>query len=451
MNEKQSAKKITLFALTWPIFIEILLHMLMGNADTLMLSQYSDESVAAVGVSNQILSMIIVMFGFVATGTTIVIAQHLGAKQEKDASEVAMVAISLNIVFGLFLSVTLFVFGEFFLKAMNLPQELMSDALYYIRIVGGFSFIQALIMTIAAIVRSYGFTRDAMYVTIGMNIINVIGNYLFIFGPMGIPVLGVQGVAIATSISRGLGLAVMVILLFKRVDQPLPFTQFFSMPKEHVKNLLKIGIPSAGEHLSYNTSQVLITYFITMLGTQMITTKVYTQNIMMFILLFAVAIGQGTQILISYKVGAKENEEAYQLCLRSLKLSFFISLAMASVFSLFSESLFRIFTDNAEIIALGSTLIFLTIILEPGRTFNLVVINALRAAGDVKFPVYMGVASMWGISVPLAYLLGIHFGYGLVGIWIAFIVDEWFRGLIMLWRWRSRVWERMAFVKPPAS
>jgi putative MATE family efflux protein len=447
MREKQSIKKLTLFALTWPIFIEILLHMLMGNADTLMLSQYSDESVAAVGVSNQILSMIIVMFGFVATGTTIVIAQHLGAKQEKEASEVAIVAISLNIVFGLFLSIILFVFGEFFLKAMNLPDELFNDALYYIRIVGGFSFIQALIMTIAAIVRSHGFTRDAMYVTIGMNIINVIGNYLFIFGPMGIPVLGVQGVAISTAVSRGLGLAVMVLLLFKRIDQPLPFKRFFTMPKEHIKNLLKIGIPSAGEHLSYNTSQLLITYFINMLGTQMITTKVYTQNIMMFIFLFAVAIGQGTQILIGYKVGAEKNEEAYQLCLKSLKISFVISLTLASLFSLFSESLFRIFTDNAEIIALGSTLIFLTIILEPGRTFNLVVINALRGAGDVKFPVYMGIASMWGISVPLAYLLGIHFGFGLVGIWIAFIVDEWFRGLIMLWRWRSRVWERMVFVK----
>jgi putative MATE family efflux protein len=447
MREKQNIKKLTLFALTWPIFIELLLHMLMGNADTLMLSQYSDESVAAVGVSNQILSMIIVMFGFVATGTTIVIAQHLGAKQERNASEVAIVAISLNIIFGLFLSIILFVFGEFFLKAMNLPEELFDDALYYIRIVGGFSFIQALIMTIAAIVRSYGFTRDAMYVTIGMNIINVIGNYLFIFGPMGIPVLGVQGVAISTTVSRALGLGVMVFLLFKRIDQPLPFKRFFAMPKEHMKNLLKIGIPSAGEHLSYNSSQLLITYFITMLGTQVITTKVYTQNLMMFILLFALAIGQGTQILIGYKVGANKNEEAYKLCLHSLKLSFFISLTLASLFSLFSESLFRIFTDNAEIIALGSTLILLTIILEPGRTFNLVVINALRAAGDVKFPVYMGIASMWGISVPLAYLLGIHYGYGLVGIWIAFIADEWFRGLLMLWRWRSRVWEKMAFVK----
>lgn len=83
MEASISTKKLTLFALTWPIFIELLLHMLMGNADTLMLSMYSDNSVAAVGVANQILSLIIVMFGFIATGTAVLVAQHFGANNQK--------------------------------------------------------------------------------------------------------------------------------------------------------------------------------------------------------------------------------------------------------------------------------------------------------------------------------------------------------------------------------
>lgn len=98
---------MTLVALTWPIFIEILLYMLMGNADTLMLSQYSDKSVAAVGVANQVLALVIVMFGFVATGTAILVAQHLGAKQEKTAAEISIVSLGANLVFGLLLSLSL--------------------------------------------------------------------------------------------------------------------------------------------------------------------------------------------------------------------------------------------------------------------------------------------------------------------------------------------------------
>ncbi len=442
----QNQKKLTLFALTWPIFIEVLLHMLMGNADTLMLSQYSDDSVAAVGVANQILSLVIVMFGFIATGTAILIAQNIGANRLQTAGEISVVSLAANLVFGILLSILLFFTGKPLLLLMDLPSELLDEAYIYLVIVGGFSFVQAVIMTIGATVRSYGFTRDIMYITIGMNILNVVGNYLFIFGPFGFPVLGVEGVAISTAVSRFIGLIVSIMVLAKRTNGALPFKKLFQLPKEHIRNLLKIGIPSAGEQLSYNASQMVITIFIAALGTEALTARVYTQNIMMFIFLFSVAISQGTQILIGHMIGAGKFEEAYKRCMQSLRLAIAISLGTAILFSIFSENLLGIFTSNPEIIETGTFLILLTIILEPGRSFNLVVINSLRAAGDVKFPVYIGILSMWGVSVTLSYLLGIHFGLGLTGIWIAFIADEWLRGILMLFRWRSGVWRSKGFV-----
>jgi putative MATE family efflux protein len=442
----KDVKKLSLFAITWPIFIEVLLHMLMGNADTLMLSQYSDDAVASVGVANQILYVIIVMFGFIATGTAILVAQHLGAKEEETAEEVSRVSIVANLLFGIVLSVVLFIFGEHLLRLMKLPDELLHEANSYLVIVGGFSFIQAIIMTIGAILKSYGFTRDTMYITIGMNLLDVVGNYLFIFGPFGIPVLGVEGVAISTTVSRTIGLLVIFVLLMKRTNISLSISRLISLPIPHVKSLLKIGIPSAGEHLSYNTSQMLITYFITLLGTEAITTKIYAQNLIMFIVLFGIAVSQGTQIIVGHLVGAQQYEEAYKRCVKSLWLAIGVSTMIAAIFYTFSDSLFSIFTTNEQIIKTGGTLLLLTIILEPGRSFNLVIINSLRAAGDVKFPVYMGILSMWGISVPISYFLGIKYGLGLAGVWIAFIVDEWLRGLLMLWRWRSRVWQQKSFV-----
>jgi len=446
MKTQNNTKNLTLFALTWPIFIEILLHMLMGNADTLMLSMYSDNSVAAVGVSNQILSVIIVMFGFIATGTSVLVAQHLGAKQEKEAAEITVISIAANLLFSVALSVIVFVLSIKLLKIMDLPNELFGEANSYLQMVGGFIFLQAIIMTLGATLKSYGFTKDIMYVTIGMNIINVIGNYLFIFGPFGIPVLGVEGVAISTNVSRVLGLIVTVLLLFKRIEHELPFKRLFALPMSHLKNLLKIGIPSAGENLSYNTSQMLMTYFITIMGTEALTTKVYTQNIMMFILLFSFAISQGTQIMIGRMIGARNFNDAYNRCLKSLYMGAAISTLMAITFSIFSDQLLSIFTSNPDILRTGGTLILLTIILEPGRAINMVIINALRAAGDVKLPVYLGIASMWGVAVPVSYFLGLHLEMGLIGIWIAFIVDEWLRGVIMYWRWRSKRWQNKSLI-----
>ncbi|WP_404350648.1 MATE family efflux transporter [Sutcliffiella horikoshii] len=449
--KETNTKKLTLFALTWPIFIEVLLHMLMGNADILMLSQYSDDSVAAVGVANQILFMLIVMFGFIATGTTILVAQYLGSKNRETAAEVTVVSIGANLIFSVAISILVFFFSSKLLLLMDLPPELLTEADSYLKMVGIFSFVQALVITMGATIRSYGFTRDAMYVTIGMNILNVIGNYLFIFGPFGIPVLGVEGVAISTVTSRALGLIVITILLFKRIEEPLPFKKMFRLPVSHLKNLLKIGIPSAGEHLSYNTSQIVITYFIVMIGTEALTTKVYAQSLMMFIFLFSVAISQGTQIMIGHQIGAGKIEEAYKRCIKSLRLAILISILTAIPIAFFSDTLLGFFTDNPDIIALGGTLILFTVILEPGRSFNLVVINALRAAGDVRFPVYIGILSMWGVSVTVSYLLGIHFGFGLVGVWIAMILDEWLRGIIMLYRWKSRIWVTKSFVHEKAS
>ena len=111
------------------------------------------------------------------------------------------------------------------------------------------------------------------------------------------------------------------------------------------------------------------------------------------------------------------------------------------------RAIISLFTDDADIITQVAQLFLISLILEPGRTFNLVVINALRATGDARFPLYMALVSMWGIAVPLAYFLGIMQGYGLVGIWLALACDEWVRGLAMFWRWRSRRWQNKILVE----
>ncbi|GIM27878.1 putative transporter YisQ [Clostridium polyendosporum] len=442
-----SEKRMTVFNLTWPIFIEILLFMLLGSVDTLMLSKYSDNAVAAVGVSNQLIGMMNIMFGILATGTSVLIAQNLGAGNKEVASKVATVSLIMNFLFGLILSLIMFLGARWILGTMGIRQELMKYGMEYLQIVGGFLFSQSVLMTCTAIVRSHGFTKISMFVTLVMNIIHVILDYLFIFGPFGLPVLGVSGVAISTNISKILGLIVMLYVVFRNVERGISIRHLRSFPKKIVTDLLKIGIPTAGEQLSYNISQLTITYFINFLGNEALITKAYVQNIVMFAFLFSGAIGQGTEILIGHLVGANEKKKAYETCLKSLKLAIIISFGMGLIFAAFRFQVLSLFTKNTSILAVGSMVLIVDAFLEPGRSFNVVVINALRASGDVKFPVYMGVLSMWGISVTLSYLFGIHLGFGLVGVWAAFACDEWFRGVFMLWRWKTKKWEKMAFVR----
>ncbi|MGM9987785.1 MAG: MATE family efflux transporter [Bacillaceae bacterium] len=443
---KPITKKLSLMHLTWPIFIELFLFMIMGNIDTLMLSQYSDNAVAAVGVSNQVLGIIVVMFGFITTGAAILIAQYLGAREHKKTNEVIVISLLTNLVFGFILGIVLLLLTKPVLSAMGLPSELFGEASTFLKIVGSFTAVQSVLMTIGAVLRSHGYTKDMLFVTVTMNVLNIIGNFLVIFGPFGLPVLGVAGVAWSTTISRIVALAIGFYILFKRIGNPFKGLSLSHLPFYHLKSLLNLGVPAAGENLSYNASQIVVTSFIALIGTQALTTRVYALNIMMFIYLFSLAISQGQQIIIGHLVGAKKSDDAYHTCLKNLKIAIAVSFVTAIIFAFISEPLFRIFTDNEEIIKTGKILLFMTIILEPGRAFNLVIIGSLRAAGDVKFPVIVGIISMWGVSVSLSYFFGIILELGLVGVWIGMIADEWLRGLLMLQRWKSKAWVKKSLI-----
>ena len=170
----------------------------------------------------------------------------------------------------------------------------------------------------------------------------------------------------------------------------------------------------------------------------------YVRQISMLLMMLPIAIGLGTEIMVGHLVGAGDVDVAYRQLLRSLRLSFIVAFLASAVVALFAPQLLGLFTESPAVIASGALLVRLSMVLEPGRTFNLVVINALRATGDARFPVLMGACSMWGLAVPLAWYFGVHLGWGLPGVWAAFITDEWVRGIAMYLRWKSRVWEKHA-------
>lgn len=435
-----------LLKLTWPLFIELLLFMLLGTVDTIMLSKYSDKAVAAVSVSNQIAGFINLLFAVVTTGTAVLCAQYKGAKDQKNLSLVATVSLLFNATLGIILSVVLVVFGKDLLSLLNVPTEVMSYGVDYLTIVGGAAFVQALLSTISAIVRSHGFTKITMYLAIGMNILNIIGNYLLIFGKFGLPALGVRGSALSTSVSRSLALVILFIILIKKVDRNISFKLLRPFPVEMLKRILKIGVPSAGEQISYNTSQMVITSFITQMGTNTLAAKAYIGNITMFAIVFTAAIGQGTSILVGNKVGAKKKDEAYHICLYSLKAGIVIAVSVSVLSAIFSRTLISMFTSNPQIIKIAAIVLIIDIFVEVGKVFNVVVISSLKAAGDVRFPVYCGILSMWGVSVVFAYIFGVKLEFALAGTWLACGMDEWARGLIMIRRWKSNKWRKKGLI-----
>ena len=430
-----------------PIFIETLLIMMLGAVDTIMLSQYSDESVAAVGVVNQIVMFAFLIFEVINIGTSVLCSQYLGAKMQKNMVQVVGVALLFNLVVGLLISAILHYSATTLLGWMGLRPELLKYGIGYMQIVGAFAFFQAISFTISASLRSANKAIYPMLVTVLVNIMNIIGNYSLIFGKWGMPALGVEGAAISTSVARGVSMVVLFVILFRKHIPRFPLNYFRPFPWVELKNLLKVGLPSAGENMSYSFSQVVITYFINILGNNALATRTYTVNIVMFVYLFAIAMAQGGAISIGHLVGQKKIRAAYLLGKYVMRHSILVSLVLSCIWAASGHFIFSMLTDNQEIIKMGVTIMLVDIIVEIGRAVNIYATNALRSAGDVNFPFYVGVAVQWAVSVGFSYLFGIHWGWGLVGMWCAFLLDENIRALLFVKRWNSMRWAKKGFIK----
>jgi putative MATE family efflux protein len=441
-DDIRTTKKLDarLVALTWPLFVESLLRILMGNVNVFMLSRYSDDAVAAVGVSNQILSIFLVMYGIVGAGTAIIISQYHGAGEEATARKVAGAALVANAAFGLLMGVVITFSAPQVLRAMNLPEALMAHAVQYTRIVGAFSFSQAIFTTLAAIARSFGSTRSPMFVALGMNLLNVTGCYLAIFRPFGLPQLGVPGVAASMVASGLVGLVAMAWILNRRMGIRFRWRDLSPFPRDMVRDIVRVGAPAAGEYISYTISQMVVTFILAGIGVAALTTKIYVQNLTFFISIASMAIGQGSQILIGHLVGAGRFDDAKRIGSRSLAIALVANGVLTAAMIAVRRPLLGLFTKDEAILALGATVLLIDLAVELGRAFNHVVGNTLRGTGDVRYPMVVSILSMWCISVVLCQVLGVWAGFGLAGIWVAYAADEWSRGLVLWRRWNSGRW-----------
>ncbi len=436
----------SLMALTVPIFFELLLVTIVGNIDIIMLGKYSDQAVGAVGGISQVLLMQNVIFSFICLGTTILTSQYIGAKKEREIKDVIGVSLVMNLIIALIIGGIYVAGTTFIFKEINLPMQLADIGRNYFKLVGGLCLFQALTLTCGAAMKAHGNTKEVLYINLGVNTLNIIGNGMFIFGWMGAPILGVTGVGLSTVTSRAIGCIVAYKVMSRYCDFKFDVKRIIKFPVKILKNILTIGIPTAGEHLCWSVAQMIILSFVNTMGEDTITARTYLTLIASFIMTFSIALGHGTAIQVGRLVGAGEKERVYHKCLKSTAISFVAATLVSAMVVLGKTQIMGIFTTDEKILSIAYVVFIWFLFIESGRTFNIVIISSLHAAGDIKFPAVMAMASMLGVAVPLSWFLGIKMGYGLIGIWIANGIDEWIRGFAMLLRWRGRKWMEKGFV-----
>ena len=445
-NNNPLSPKRQLFSLTWPIFLEAVLFSVIGSVDTLMLTGYHESAMGALSAANSIMSLFQVISNIITAGTGILCAQYIGAgKTTREKQPLIMGALLINGALGVLFSLVAGLGAPLLLGTMGVEGIQYDFAVQYMSIVGSFLFVQMVTVTFTSLIRAHGKTKASMVFSLVMNIINMGLNYILIYGRLGLPVMGVAGAATATVISKCVVCMAAGIYLCRFVLPDLKFKPDWKAMRPAIAQVLAIGSPAAGEQISYTLSKLVVMTMVTSLGPVALDAYGFVNMVVSYVYLFSMAVGQGTSVMVGWEAGRRQPEKAKAICRFATNASTVFSMVALGVLCLIRRPLLGLLAEDEAIINMGAAVILSDFVLELGRSRNLVLVNALRAAGDVRFPLYIGLFSMWFFSVGVSWLLGLGFGWGLVGIWIGLGLDECFRAVLLQIRWEKEKWT--GFVK----
>ena len=406
----------------------------MGVIGTALAAKLSDQAAASFALGNHVLAMLFILFRIVGAGVSVVVAQCLGGGRREAADEVARATLGASTwVGGFSAGMALFASG-LLLRLLNAPAELLPLALPYLQMLAPALLLDAWNATMASVMRAHLRVRDTLVVILIMHATHLVLALVLM------PRLGLTGFALALAASRVLGIALHLVLWHLRLQLLPRAVDWWHLNRQALAAVLRIGLPGAAENIAWRLCFMVSVAVAGQMGAKAVATQAYALQVTHVALLSALATGLAVEIVVGHLVGAGHLHAAHQLVRRALGWGLALAVAVAGAAALMGPWLLRQFTHDADIIATGAVLLWWMVLLEPGRCFNLVVINALRAAGDARYPLYAGVVSMVVVLAGGSWLLGQYFGLGLAGIWIAYAIDEWLRGLLMWRRWVTLGW-----------
>ena len=440
--------RMNIFHIVWPVFIEVLLGSLFGMVDMMMvgrISEHAAQAVSAVGMTNQPVFLGLSFVQALNVGGTAIIARYYGAKKYKNISLVLKHVMLLAMVgFVLPISMLMIVLAPYVLSFLGADSSVIEVGSGYFRVIMlGFIF-QSFSFTMTAALRGIGETKIPMRNNLIANSLNVLGNAVLIYGLFGFPVLGVTGAAISTALSNVIAMSLNLrYVLSKKSVLYLDFKEKFEFRFEMMKDLIRIGLPTALEQLALRVGIISFLNIVSGLGTNVYAAHQISLNILNLTYSPAQAFGITASTLMGQSLGAKNEQLARIYTRMCQRIGFVIAIGMSLFIFFGSKTLAEFYSTNPEIIQ--NTMIALTIVafVQPFQSHQLITSGALRGAGDTVWPLIAIFVGSIVIRVSLGYIFVNIIGLGLAGAWYAVFIDQFIRWLIILFRFRSGKWKNI--------
>lgn len=424
-----------------PLFLEQLLVMLVGMADTLIVSYAGEAAVSGVSLVNQFNTIFIYLFTSLASGGAVVISQYIGKSAVEDAGEASSQLLSFSTAFSVLLAVLVILGNERMLRLMfgKVENDVMQACITYLRI-SAYSYpALAIYNSGAALFRSIGKTSVTMYLSVASNIINVIGNVIGVF----VLKAGVAGVAYPSLLARIFSAVVVTWLCFqKKYEVTYRCQWIFKWNGELMKNILNIAIPNGLENGVFQLVKVALSSIVALFGTYQIAANGVAQSIWSVAALAGISMGPIFITVIGQCMGNGDTKAADDYFKKLTRITLLLSSAWNLLVLLLTPVFLMFYALEPETKQLVIWLVLIHNLFNAvAFPFSGALSNGLRAAGDVKFTMYVSVICTIAVRLLLSYILGITLQMGVIGIAVAMVCDWIIRAVIFFQRQKSGKWK----------
>ncbi|MGE5578715.1 MAG: MATE family efflux transporter [Bacillota bacterium] len=435
-------KRIVNLAL--PALAEMTLMTLVSMADMIMVGRLGPWAITAVGLSNQPMFVAMSVFMSLNVGATALVARAIGARKPEEAFKVARQALVIATVMGAVLAVLGMLFAEQILSLMGAEPDALVPGTAYLRIVSAGLMFQGATFSLGASLRGAGDTKTPMSVNTVANLVNLVGNYLLIFGHFGFPRLEVVGAAIPTLLSRFVGFALIMRKVFShRGAIKMSVTDSFGYDRETVSRIFKIGLPAALEQLVMRSGQMIFARIVSSFGTVTYAAHQVALNVEGLSFSPPQAFQTAATALTGQSLGAKKPDAAMRVGKEARFIGVCMAVLTGSILFFLGRYVVQMYTDDPTVIDLSSSMLKIIAFAQPFMAINFVLAGALRGAGDTKWTLYITMAGIWGVRVVAAYLLALNLGMGLTGAWIAMALDMTTRAVLVNLRFSAGHWTKI--------
>lgn len=434
-----SEKLKIIIILAVPAVIENFFQTMLGFADTFFVAQIGLDEVSAVGVTNAILAIYFAIFMAIGVGVNVLMANATGAGDYERASKVAQQGVILTTIVGGLTGMLTLIFAEPLLSLLGVEQQVLEIGAVYFRIVAVPSILMAYMFVMSSILRGVGDTKSPMKAVIIANIVNIILDYILIFGFLFIPELGIVGAGLAGVIARLVGTFVL-ILYIKKNNQIVFQKNWWRFDKVYQKELLGLGAPAAGERLAMRIGQVVYFGFIVALGTSTFAAHQIAGNIETFSYMIAYGFAAAATIIVGKQVGAGNYEEAKSYAKLISILSAVFMVFMGVLLFILGEWIGGFFSEDPVVVSEIGIALKIAALFQPFLAILLILTGAYQGARNTKYPMYLTTFGMWLIRTVFVYLLAIQMELGIAGVWIAIGIDIVIRAIVLWSRMEKDKW-----------